>query len=198
MTAGKALRLTGLWVVLLLLCLRGVGFAEEDHVSPMPDRWGSFLAGALSGYLLHELGHVTVAAGHGYSIHHDGPSITYAPAFRSKSDQLRISTAGFQSQWLYSEGAFHFREKAPDFTGGMIVAHLGITAAYLFGLKNHPESDVTSAAHATGLSRTSIMMLALPPAILDGWRFFGSDVPSWVAPLSIGYKAGMVTAIWVY
>lgn len=194
---GKRARNWLLCVLCLLLCLPQAALAEE-HISPIPNNYASFLAGALSGIALHELGHVVVASTEGYDIHHDGLSITYSPPFRSNSDRLHVSSAGFQSQWLVTEGAFYLRDKAPDFTGGLIAAHLGITAVYLFGLKNHPESDVTSASIATGLSRTSIMLLALPPAILDGWRFLGSDPPSWLAPVSIAYKAGMISAIWVY
>lgn len=198
LVAGKRVWIRLVAVLCLLLCLPGMALAEQEHISPIPNSYGSFLAGVLSGIALHELGHVTVATAHGYDIHHDGPSITYSPPFRSNSDRLRISTAGFQTQWLVTEGAFYFRDKAPDFTGGLIAAHIGITAVYLFGLKNNSESDITSASIATGLSRTNVMLLALPPAILDGWRYLGSDPPSWLAPVSIGYKAGMITAIWVY
>ncbi|HJV33999.1 hypothetical protein [Geomonas sp.] len=196
--AGGAGRFWLSCVLCLLLCLPSPAFAGEDHISPVPNNYWSFMAGALSGIALHELGHVVVATTEGYDIHHDGPSITYSPPFRSKSDRLHVSTAGFQSQWLVTEGAFYLRDKAPDFTGGLIAAHLGITAVYLFGLKNNSQSDITSASIATGLSRTSVMLLALPPAILDGWRFLGNDPPSWLAPVSIGYKAGMITGIWVF
>lgn len=183
---------------LLLLCLQTSASAAGFNQDVIPKSYSSFLLGLVGGIALHELGHVAVASAEGYRIRHDGLSITYSPPFASRSDRLRVSTAGLQTQWVTTEAAFHYREKAPDFTTGLIAAHLGITAAYLTVLKNNREGDVLSASRASGLSTDRILLLAMVPALLDGWRLLGTDIPSWVAPVSIGFKAGCMTAIWIY
>jgi len=42
------------------------------------------------------------------------------------------------------------------------------------------------------------VLLALAPALLDGWRLFGDQVPRWVPALSIGFKGAALTALWTY
>jgi hypothetical protein len=184
--------------IILLICLQAPAHAARWNPDAVPNDVTSFLLGFVGGIAIHELGHVTVATAKGYKTHNDGLSLVYSPEFSSHRDRLRISTAGFQTQWLTTETAFYYRAKAPDLTLGLITSHLAITAAYLAVLKNHPRSDTFGASQASGLSTDQIILIATVPALLDGWRLFDSEVPSWVAPLSIAYKAGCLTAIWTY
>ena len=184
--------------ILLLISLQAQANAAEWNPDAIPNNMTSFLLGFVGGIAIHELGHATVATAEGYKTHNDGLSLVYSPEFSSHRDRLRISTAGFQTQWLTTEAAFHYRAKAPDFTLGLITSHLAITAAYITVLKNHPQSDTVGASKSSGLSTDQIILIATVPAILDGWRLFDKEVPSWVAPLSIAYKAGCLTAIWTY
>lgn len=42
------------------------------------------------------------------------------------------------------------------------------------------------------------LLLGAVPALLDGWRLFGDQVPAWIPVLSIGFKGAALTAIWTY
>lgn len=183
---------------LLLICLQTPLLAAGWNPDAVPDNMAGFLLGFAGGIALHEIGHLAVASAEGYSVHNDGLSLVYSPSFASRRDRLRVSTAGFQTQWLATEAAFYYRAKAPDLTLGVITSHLAITAAYLAVLKNHPQGDTFGASQASGLSTDQLLLIVAVPAILDGWRLFRTDVPSWVAPLSIGYKGGCLTAVWTY
>lgn len=184
--------------ILLLFCTRIPARAGGWNPDVVPASMPTFLAGFVGGIALHELGHAAVASSKGYSIHNSGLSIVYSPNFATRADRLQVSSAGFQAQWLTAESAFYYRSKAPDLTAGLISAHLAISAAYLVALRNHPLGDTVSASRASGISTDQLVLMAAVPALLDGWRLLGTDVPAWVAPLSIGFKGGCMTAIWTY
>lgn len=166
--------------------------------------WAPFLLGLAGGIAAHELGHVVVARARGYHLDHDGLSITYPEADFSRSGRLQTASAGLQVQWLATEAVFaHQQLRSPDqppgpLAAGLVSAHLAISAAYLTVLRNHAQGDVIGMAEATGLSTDQLVLLALVPALLDGWRLFGDQVPSWVPALSIGFKGAALTAIWTY
>jgi hypothetical protein len=187
-----------LLIILLVLTLQTTAFASGWNQDALPKSVPTFLLGFAGGIALHEMGHLAVASAEGYRVGNSGLSLVYSPAFRSNPDRLRVSTAGFQAQWLTTEAAFHYRAAAPDLTAGLISAHLAITAAYLAVLKNHPRGDTVGASRASHLSTDQLILIVTLPALLDGWRLLGTDVPAWVAPLSIGYKAGCLTAVWTY
>lgn len=185
-------------VTILLLCTQKPLLATEWNPDAIPKNLPSFLLGFAGGIAIHEMGHMAVASAEGDRVGYDGLSLVYSPQFASRSDWLRVSTAGFQAQWLATEAAFYYREKAPDLAIGVISSHIAITAAYLTFLKNNPQGDTVGASRASGLSTNQLILAAAVPALLDGWRLFGTDIPAWVAPLSIGFKGGCMTAIWAY
>lgn len=195
---GDGLRNMPLILILLILLLQASAAAADWNPDVLPKSMPAFLLGFAGGIALHEAGHLAVASSRGYQVHTEGVSLVYSPDFASRRDQLRISTAGFQAQWLASEAAFHYRAKAPDLTAGIITSHLAITAAYLTVLKDHPKGDLVGASHASGLTTGQLILIATIPAVLDGWRLFGTDVPAWVAPLSMSYKGGCLAAAWTY
>jgi hypothetical protein len=182
----------------VLITLQNTVCAADWNPNAIPKNVPGFLLGFIGGIALHETGHLVVATSKGYTVSNDGLSLVYSPQFASRADRLRIGSAGFQAQWLASEAAFYYREKAPDLTGGVIVGHLAITAAYLTVLKNHRRGDVVGIAEASGLSTDQTLLIVLVPALLDGWRLLGTDLPAWVAPLSIGVKGACLTAVWTY
>lgn len=201
---GEKQGLIGLMLVACLLL--GALPAHSAGWSPATLRqdWAPFLLGLAGGIAAHELGHVVVAKARGYHLDHDGLSITYPEAEFSRSGHLQTASAGLQVQWLITETVFaHQHLRNPDqppgpFAAGLVSAHLAISAAYLTVLKNHAQGDVIGMAEATGLSTDQLVMLALVPALLDGWRLFGDQVPAWVPALSIGFKGAALTAIWTY
>lgn len=193
------------WLLALYLSVSAVP-AHSAGWAPTTLRqdWAPFLLGLAGGIAAHEFGHVVVAKARGYSLDHDGLSITYPEADFSRSGRLQTASAGLQVQWLVTEAVFaHQQLRNPDqppgpFAAGLVSAHLAISAAYLTVLKNHAQGDVVGMTEATDLSTDQLVMLALVPALLDGWRLFGDQVPAWVPALSIGFKGAALTAIWTY
>lgn len=184
-------------VLIAATCLSA--HAQQFTLGELEENPGTFLQGLASGWAVHELGHVIVARSMGYSVGHQGLSITYGGKDMTAHDQERIASAGFQAQWISSEVAFSSRKKNNStFAAGFICAHLAISAAYLTVLKNQKLSDSVGYANATGLSTGQIVWRAAIPALLDGWRLFGNDVPKWVPMLSVATKAVGITAIWTY
>lgn len=131
-------------------------------------------------------------------------SIIYPNHHFDAATALRVSTAGFQTQWLFSEWAFAELSEPERMLlqeqhyVGLISAHLAISYAYLLALKDEPTSDIYATAASTGRSRNALVAFALLPAALDTYRLLGSDVPMWVRHISIGLKAGAIGLIWTF
>ena len=193
-----------LYTLMILATVLTPTQTEAWDLRQIGDKTGAFLLGFVSGYLVHEAGHVIVATSKGYDVDLDGPSLIYPDAQMSNADQLQVASAGFQAQWLATETAFLYRsnnELSPtsdNFTAGLISSHLAITAAYLTFLRDHPEGDTYSMSEATDLSTGQIAALLAIPAVLDTWRLFGEDTPKWVPALSVGFKGAGFIAVWTY
>lgn len=186
-------------VAISVLCLAPAPvFAGDWSPGEISTDWTSFVLGMAGGVAAHELGHVLVARAHDYSIEHDGLSLTFSPAFRSRADHLRVASAGFQGQWLAAETAFAVGDKGGNLAAGVICGHLATSVAYLVVLKNHPKGDTVGIAAATGLSVNQVAALVALPALLDSWRLFGHDVPRWVPALSLALKASEMSAVWTF
>ena len=182
-----------------LLCLAPAPVrAENWSPSDLSSGWPRFLVGMAGCVAAHESGHALVALSSGYSVGHAGPSLTYQPAFRSRSDQLRVASAGFQTQWLASEIAFATMDKGGNLAAGFVAGHLATSLAYLVVLKNQPRGDTVGMAHASGLSVNQVASILALPALLDGWRLFGRDVPRWVPALSLALKGTEISAAWAF
>jgi hypothetical protein len=182
-----------------MLCLAPAAVAGEGwSPAEVSEDWLGFITGMAGSIAAHELGHVLVARTHGYYIEHDGLSLTFTPAFRSRSDHLRVASAGFQGQWLAAEAAFAAGDKWGNLGAGLVCGHLATSLAYLAILKNHKRGDTVGMAKASGLSVDQVALLAAIPAVLDSWRLFGRDVPNWVPGLSLGLKGAGIAAVWTY
>ena len=167
-------------------------------------KFGDFALGLAGGILAHEAGHYVVATSKGYKVGRDGLSITYPGAKFAGTDQLKIASAGFQTQWLLAELIFRngsgkqLKSAPDDFGAGIVCAHLAITAAYAIYLKDHQLGDVVGMSEATGLSNNQIMLALAVPGALDAWRLFGNDVPEWVPELSVLGKGLGIAWAWTY
>ena len=194
----------GFGALLIVLLFSSATHADSWKFSKIRHSSSAFLLGFATGYMAHELGHVLVAKGKGYCVELDGLSLVYPDLPEKTPDQLQIATAGFQAQWIVSEAALRYREnrrlsdRENNFSAGLVVFHLAATAAYMTVLKNHEKGDTVGAAQATGLSTDQVALLALIPALLDGWRLFTADPPDWVPALSAGVKGVGIFAIWQY
>ena len=88
-----------------------VGLAMLSEVSAETDsRLNSLLVGAVGLVVGHELGHFAVADLMNVSAEFEGFSIVYPDSIFSSREKLRVASAGFQSQWILSELAFHYLE----------------------------------------------------------------------------------------
>ncbi len=187
-------------ILILLLLPWSSHAADVTH----PIAWdSSFWTGFAGGIITHELGHVTMAASVGQSSRLQSGSVVYPNSNFSAKEALRVSTAGFQVQWLLSEWAFYALENPKETVWdeqhyvGLITAHITISLAYLAGLKEQPTSDIYNAAAVSGRSRSQLMAAALAPALLDAYRLWG-NAPAWVDKLAIGLKAGEIGLIWTF
>jgi hypothetical protein len=190
--------------LVLMLLLPARSWSEGWTLDQSVSGWESFLLGVASGIVAHEAGHVVVATSKGYKISHDGLSITYPGTNFTRSGQLQLASAGFQTQWVLSELVLrdehgHEHIKPPgDFGAGVVVSYIGVSAAYLTFLKNQHNGDVYGMARASGYSHDRIALMMAVPAVLDAWRLFGNDVPQWVPALSVMSKGVGAAWIWSY
>jgi hypothetical protein len=151
------------------------------------------------------MGHIVVAEYHDVDYEYDGLSLVYPDADLDDSEHLRIASAGFQAQWIASEIALGnlAHKNSPgtserSFSRGVVFGHAAISLAYLTFLKDHENGDIEGMSQATGISNNQLALLVAIPAVLDTWRVYRHDVPSWVPKLSIGFKGLGLTAMWTY
>ena len=193
------------FILLFLSALLSLNsYGEGWTFSDARPEWGRFALGFVSGIVAHEAGHYVVATSKGYKVSHDGFSIVYPGASFTRSDHLKVASAGFQTQWLLAELILRDRNgkerKAPpgNFGAGVVCAHLGITLAYMSVLKNHKQGDIAGMAQATGRTHNQLALALAIPGILDAWRLFGNEVPEWVPQVSLVGKGIGITKIWTY
>jgi hypothetical protein len=166
--------------------------------------WGSVTLGIVSGIAAHEAGHLVVAKSKGYRVGHEGLSITYPGTDYTRSGQLQLASAGYQTQWVLSELAlrddsWQERKTPPgDFGAGVVCSSIGVSLAYLTVLKHQYNGDVYGISRASGMSHDRAALMMAIPAALDTWRLFGDDVPEWVPNLSVMGKGLAMAWIWTY
>lgn len=187
-------------IAMLPACVRAQSWAFDESASGLEN----FALGFASGLAAHEMGHVLIATTKGYSVSHDGFSLTYPGAKFTPAGQLQLASAGFQTQWALSElvlrdqNGHENRKRPSDFGAGVVCSYLGVSFAYLTFLKNQSQGDVAGMSYATGLSHDRLSLMLAIPAVLDTWRLFGDDVPEWVPVLSVMSKGVAAAWIWTY
>ena len=135
--------------LLILNLLAEPALAEPWQLKRATEKPGAFLAGFLSGYAAHELGHILVAESMGFDADFDGVTLVYPEAQMSDAEHLQVASAGFQAQWLVAETALRYRQKlqmsefGDSYNAGLVFSHLAISAAYLTILKDHKDGDVS-------------------------------------------------------
>lgn len=190
-------------VLMLLLGARGAlvpGFASAQtsstHAST-PKKAFTFLAGAGSGLVVHELGHATFAAAFDANPRLGKTSGSAFSFFAVKHDAVSrgrefvISSAGFWFQHAISEAVLtaHPRlvEEDRPFMKGVVFFHFGASAVYgiaAFARIGPRERDTLGMATTTGkdgIPEPAIGALVLTPAVLDAYRYFkpGSKWAAW-------------------
>ena len=197
-------RFASIAILFLYTLLPVKAFGEGWSFSDARPEWGKFALGLVSGIAAHEAGHYVVATSKGYKVSTDGLYVVYPDAKFRGSDQLKIASAGFQTQWLLTELVLRDRDgkemKEPpgNFGAGVVCAHLGITLVYLTVAKNNQRGDIVGMTQNTDYTRNQLALALAVPGILDAWRLFGHDVPEWVPQVSLLGKGIGITRIWTY
>ena len=193
--------------LLLLLCLGISPFtaqAESVPFSTIKNHWGLALGGAAATLAVHELGHFLVAELEDAEPYFDGTTIKYRNSDGTDQQNLRLSSSGFQAQWIASEYAFHrlrqdsLSERQTAWNAGMVLGHIGITAAYLLFIQDQENGDVEGISDATGLSTAEVLGIITLPAVLDSMRLAGVGSPRVLGWTSGGFKAIGITAVWAF
>lgn len=177
------------------------------HAQMPVRRTFSLLAGAATGLVVHESGHVMTSALFGAQpgtkpIRYAGIpffAVTHEPVTRRK--EFVVSSAGFWmqhagSEWLLSVRPKLRRESAP-FLKGVLVFNIATSAMYAgaaIGGLGPPERDPLGMANSLGRKgwpEPAVGALILAPALLDGYRYLKPD-QKWAAWTSRGLKAAFV------
>jgi hypothetical protein len=167
------------------------------------DSWKAFLAGAATGFAIHETSHVgfdvAFQAGPRLKGVRFGPLPFFAITHRDglpASQEAWISGAGFLSQHgvaevILSRGAPG--RPQPAFAKGALAFHLATSIAYAgaaFSKYGPFERDTRGLATATRTDERLIGALVLAPAAFDTWRALrpNSGTAKWASRLAkIGY-----------
>jgi hypothetical protein len=184
-------------------------------------------AGALSGFLLHESGHVlaNLILGntphvHGMWVHDVVPFFVISPDLHCRGDrcvkrdgeplrsgihgEFLIVTAGFTVQHLTDEILLsldpNLRERYAPFTQGLLAFNVLLTVMYAVSAYTgleDPHGDMTGAARCLRVGDAWVATALLLPAALDAYRYF---VPSarWAAWTSRAAKAGLFGVSFVF
>lgn len=188
---------------LITMCLAPTAAAAQSRVR----KTFSLLAGAASGLVVHETGHVTTGALFGAHpntkpIHYAGIpffAITHEPVSRRK--EFVISSAGFWmqhagSEWLLTRRP-HLRDESAPFLKGILVFNIATSAMYAgaaIGKIGPLERDPLGMSKSLGKSgwpEPVVGAFILTPALLDGYRYFYPD-QKWAAWTSRGMKVAFM------
>ncbi len=183
------------WASLIILA---VIFSPESRAAEGRN-WQAFLGGALTTLAVHEGSHYLIAKQYGFDVGLSGLSIVYPDWDPSPQQKMRVSTAGFQGQWIASEIAFAELEKKTDdgFYQGMVAGHIAISFAYAI-LKEDDTSDIYAISSVSDLSRDQVLALLLVPASIDAARLWMEAPPKWLRNVSIASKGLSIAAIWKF
>lgn len=148
------------------------------------DFWKPFLAGAASGFVVHESSHlafdIALDAQPRLKGVHFGPIPFFAVTHRNGLPERReavISGAGLFSQHVWSEidlSRQSSAERIAPFSKGVLAFHIATSVAYAgaaFARYGPYERDTRGIADSIGSDERLIGALVLTPAVFDTWRY---------------------------
>ena len=171
-------------------------------------RFGKALLGGAAGLGFHEGGHLladwafeeTVAV---KKIDYKGIpffALTHAHDLSPRREFV-VSSAGFWSQFLYSEQILthhpHLRSEQSPLRKGMLTFHVVTLLVYsgaAFGRTGPAERDTRGMAESLRINERWLGALLLAPAVLDTYRYFRPEA-RWAAWTSRGAKLGSVALV---
>lgn len=189
---------------ILSLFWQSTSHAQLLKFDIIKSNWGMTTAGVAATIIGHELGHFAIAESEDADAYFDNFTVKYRNQDSTDRQSLRLSSAGFQSQWIISELAFaklkqdDLSEREQALFGGLVLGHIAITAAYVLGLKDHEDGDATGIAATSNYSNDQIALAIAIPAALDAWRLLSKDPPRWTPWVSVGAKASGIAAVWIF
>ena len=161
--------------------------------------WKPFLAGAASGFAIHEGSHFVLDVAFDAEPRLKGVSFGPIPFFAvthrnglPSHQEALISSAGFLSQHVSSELVLTRRALGGEispYEKGLLAFHVATSVAYAgaaFARYGPYERDTRGVADATHTSERVIGALVLAPAVFDAWRYKrpGSRAAKWGSRLS--------------
>jgi hypothetical protein len=218
---GFGLRASGLgpdnrhatFLILLLTLLAGPALAQTP---PQPatenrsagGRFGKVLLGGAAGLVLHESGHLVADWAFEEKVVIRKVDFKGIPFFAlshahdlSPRREFAVSSAGFWSQYLYSEQILthhpNLKNEQSPFRKGVLTFHVATSLAYAgaaFSRTGPVERDTRGMAESLKISERWIGVLVLAPALLDTYRYFRPGT-RWAAWASRGVKMGSVAII---
>ena len=171
-------------------------------------RFGKVLLGGGAGLILHETGHLVANWAFEERVVVKKVDYKGIPFFAlshardlSPRREFVVSSAGFWSQYLYSEQILthhpNLRNEPSPFRKGMLTFHVVTSLIYAgaaFGKTGPPERDTRGMAESIKINERWLGALILAPALLDTFRYFHPDA-RWATWTSRGVKMGSVALV---
>jgi hypothetical protein len=200
---GSGIRDLGL--VLAIVLLASPVFAQEQSGG---EKFGKLLLGGATGLVLHESGHLIADWAFEEKVVVRKVGWKGLPFFAlshandlSPRREFTVSSAGFWSQWLYSEQILthhpDLRHEDSPFRKGVLTFHvvtLMIYAGAAFGKTGPVERDTRGMASSIHINERWLGPLLLAPAVLDTYRYFHPGA-GWARWTSRGVKMGSVALV---
>ena len=203
-------------ILILLVVLSIVPASAQQQAPQQSDnsgtstagRFGKVLLGGAAGLVLHETGHLVADWAFEEKVVVRKVNYKGIPFFAlshannlSPRREFVVSSAGFWSQYLYSEQILTHHpalrhEKSP-FRKGMLTFHVATLLMYsgaAFGKTGPVERDTRGIAESLKINERWLGALILAPALLDTYRYFHPDA-RWAAWTSRGVKMGSVALV---
>jgi hypothetical protein len=191
--------------LLALLLFGSPVFAQQQSAG---EKFGKLLLGGAAGLALHESGHLIADWAFEEKVVIKKVGWQGVPFFAlshannlSPRREFTVSSAGFWSQWLYSEQILSHhpdlrRDQSP-FRKGILTFHvvtLMIYSGAAFAKTGPVERDTRGMAESIHINERWLGALLVVPAALDAYRFFHPDA-RWAAWTSRGVKMGSVALV---
>jgi hypothetical protein len=192
--------------IFLLTVFAAPSVAQEQPSAA--SRFGKLLLGGGAGLVLHESGHLVADWAFEEKVVVKKIDYKGIPFFAlshandlSPRREYVVSSAGFWSQYLYSEQILthhpNLKDEQSPFRKGMLTFHVVTSVMYsgaAFGKTGPVERDTRGMAESIGINERWLGVLILAPALLDTYRYFHPDA-RWAVWTSRGVKMGSVALV---
>jgi hypothetical protein len=192
-------------LVLSAVMLASPALAQEQSGG---EKFGKLLLGGAAGLALHESGHLVADWAFGEKVVVRKVGWKGLPFFAlshandlSPRREFTVSSAGFWSQWLYSEQILthhpDLRHEDSPFRKGVLTFHvvtLMIYSGAAFWKTGPVERDTRGMASSIHINERWLGAMLLAPAVLDTYRYFHPGA-GWARWTSRGVKMGSVALV---